>query len=839
MHHEHYRMPSDHTLLLTDEQRLRQFDIAEKAFSDHQGGNKLPRSNKKNKFIPRIRRRYQLSALEPLPYDTQFSFINVDGLILMLLPGKEANAILGDGCWAKVKYAYDRYGTQYVVKIEHKQKSKDHFDAEHPCVLEEAISTDLGLFIASMRRQDEVSREQGYHVMPLLGRDLKSKLSFGTDLPTETLMRIAVGMCWQVHLTQAGLSSKSGRGYVHRDIKLDNFVISSGNKVQLLDFGLAAEMIDEKPKNLKGTMNYLPLCAGEVPLRNSDVIALKRCLYMPESFYTPEGYKTRTHSDAACIFSEEVLREKGLFSLLDTSDSDAGKYFDGPLYLASAIALAEIGENELLFSMRENQKKQTAVVMLYLFSYLKKDILQHLLNDSKRIDALYRYSSIIYRLEHAIGKQLILQTLESPGDELSTFSHRGLSFLCLEILAQPMSCRLAWVNVLNWIYRRLKDNARCYQLLAKKNVFSALVQFEQASVLNQYSFNLVKQGEPLLSIINASNCKLMLRFMVRLSSEGYSTEQLCYIFSDNLVQQLSKFLFDTGNLSGDMVHVLKSTNIDIALALTNKVDNDLLTLSLSNKCLLDALDYTLSLRGRQREKVLQLIRRLLDVNVMDSSLLPMIKAFVQHIDLDALITSADLSFYIEFYQNDALDLLSSSTLDVAQKMRLIQFIQGGTLSFACLKELIHLCQGVKKWVLSEPDIFIYVKNAFSHDEQAFNQLFPLSYIFRYLQERARVNTLCQKGWSIFGKITPTIISLLLSLEFSQSEELDAISRKTIKKLCLKLIDAVNSGEVRQPFGIHYKRDPELQAFYQYMHDVLSARGVILPKEQCTKMIPKT
>jgi serine/threonine protein kinase len=50
------------------------------------------------------------------------------------------------------------------------------------------------------------------------------------------------------------------RGVIHRDLKLANILITPGNKLKIIDFGLAVKLTDfnEERQTLCGTPNYIP-----------------------------------------------------------------------------------------------------------------------------------------------------------------------------------------------------------------------------------------------------------------------------------------------------------------------------------------------------------------------------------------------------------------------------------------------------------------------------------------------------------------------------------------------------------------------------------------------------
>src|SRR5512137_2848881 len=71
------------------------------------------------------------------------------------------------------------------------------------------------------------------------GETLQQRLSKGA-LPVEE----ALGICKQI---AEGLEAAHEKGVIHRDLKPANVMITKGDKVKILDFGLAKALSDETP----------------------------------------------------------------------------------------------------------------------------------------------------------------------------------------------------------------------------------------------------------------------------------------------------------------------------------------------------------------------------------------------------------------------------------------------------------------------------------------------------------------------------------------------------------------------------------------------------------------
>jgi serine/threonine protein kinase len=123
-------------------------------------------------------------------------------------------------------------------------------------------------------------RLQNYIVMEWVeGRSLRDILEDASRLSPQRCIRIAIGICDAVEYIHR-------HGVVHRDLKPENIMVGAGDRITLLDFGIASRagarrLTFGKPSQLMGTPDYISpeQLKGKVADGRTDIYALGVILY--------------------------------------------------------------------------------------------------------------------------------------------------------------------------------------------------------------------------------------------------------------------------------------------------------------------------------------------------------------------------------------------------------------------------------------------------------------------------------------------------------------------------------------------------------------------------------
>jgi serine/threonine protein kinase len=242
--------------------------------------------------------------------------------------GRGSDAMIGQGTYGRVKYIQSlTTNASYVVKIQiYKPQNRERLDIDK----EKRVLYDLGWY------QDDGDRlgspgtryargAKNYIVMPNAGVPLSDYLDAMPCLNSARRFDLAIRLCWAVHRLHDG-SSRTRTAYAHRDLKPANIARQANGALNLIDWGLAETNPEQLPPDCSGAPIYLPnmityLNRG-LNLKQLDIVALKRIIYMPNKLLCSRGYvETQTYPPFGCvmIFSKQQLSDCGLLPYVDTS----------------------------------------------------------------------------------------------------------------------------------------------------------------------------------------------------------------------------------------------------------------------------------------------------------------------------------------------------------------------------------------------------------------------------------------------------------------------------------------------------------------------------------------
>lgn len=253
---------------------------------------------------------------------------------------------IGSGSFSKIYKVKDTYTNNcYAMKIEKKPTRVEATDADQPStfslIVREA-NLHSRLFdlecIPKMRwfGQDQLCY---YMVLPLLTGTF-SNVVFQLDCPTQYAAWVEVA-----HQMLHAVQALHEHGYLHRDIKPDNFMFDQEGKIFLIDLGLCKKYLTptgqhvpykrRSAETILGTANYISVNVhhGHEPSRRDDVESICYVLWKIGG-----GLDWGTHSDedwaTICEKKTALLHHPGipaaLLRLLQRTRNL--HYFDTPCY---------------------------------------------------------------------------------------------------------------------------------------------------------------------------------------------------------------------------------------------------------------------------------------------------------------------------------------------------------------------------------------------------------------------------------------------------------------------------------------------------------------------------
>ena len=127
-----------------------------------------------------------------------------------------------------------------------------------------------------------IENDLAYIVMEFVPDSLDKHLASGEPLPVERVAEIALQ-------TIGALSYLHSSGFVHRDVKPPNILLTENGTVKLTDFGLARAMESSSTASVVGTFFYMPpeQWQGIIVDHRADIYSLGITLYQMFSGHVP------------------------------------------------------------------------------------------------------------------------------------------------------------------------------------------------------------------------------------------------------------------------------------------------------------------------------------------------------------------------------------------------------------------------------------------------------------------------------------------------------------------------------------------------------------------------
>jgi eukaryotic-like serine/threonine-protein kinase len=213
-------------------------------------------------------------------------------------------AEVGRGGMSTLYRATDlRDGKQVAVKVPHAEMEADPVLIER-FKREEEIGQELD-HPGIVKTYDGEERSRRYMVIEWVdGRLLRSIMNEERKLPVERAVRLTLAIC-------DALDTMHKHGVVHRDLKPENVMVLDGDRIKLIDFGIAMKEEARRITHASvtpalGTPDYISpeQVKGQRGDQRSDVYALGAMLYEMLT-----GQPPFTGSNPLAVMNERVLND--------------------------------------------------------------------------------------------------------------------------------------------------------------------------------------------------------------------------------------------------------------------------------------------------------------------------------------------------------------------------------------------------------------------------------------------------------------------------------------------------------------------------------------------------
>ncbi|TAL64142.1 MAG: hypothetical protein EPN84_03890 [Legionella sp.] len=232
---------------------------------------------------------------------TQPTFIRISDQIYAIAAG---NALITNEN-ANLQLAKNEQGQLFVIKIV--QPFSSYFEVN--------ILDDLSMLIDAHMPSDSLH----YIVMPYWGDNLYNRL-IDRKLTIEQRLDIAINLCWQVHRLHEGTASETHAQYAHLNLHPWNVLVEKNRNVHIVDFNSATYQPTAETDTNPDFLDWSAYAGEKLTGIQHDIIALKRILYMPTTFFCKTGFVPQTMHRG--IFIEAELQDLQLKTYVDTSSTN-------------------------------------------------------------------------------------------------------------------------------------------------------------------------------------------------------------------------------------------------------------------------------------------------------------------------------------------------------------------------------------------------------------------------------------------------------------------------------------------------------------------------------------
>lgn len=451
-------------------------------------------------------------------------------------------SILGKGGFGTVKLAESADGRLFVVKIQTLSKNKN---SENIIQNEESLTGQVYKEVRTCKRKNKRYLCSEFLGIPLSQYLSKNKLNLDQKLSLATKLWLEVATLHDKHRL------------LHKDLKPDNILIykypDEKIKVNIIDFGFAANIKTDHYRHMSGTESYLPPGdrlneVKKLSLFFLDLFASSRICYLPREIACYSFLNTKRSAygktvSGVSIFSEYDLSENHKLSVLFTpineqfqkrlslQDLDTAVNFaakltkircgDLPISLDQTLSSIEgirlINElldqkiaitTEHLKEMRYSEKKQLSSLCPTVSSAYIKSL------QFKHAEQILKATTVI---EFSAEKEILRQRMIEDNQSNLQFLHEypkiareltDSNFPCLKKLDEEFSKHNAKIDktVLDLVNRWIKESKSAglltnTALFARSNL--ALNQI-YTNVINHFSsilFNFAMEDLPLQKLI--------------------------------------------------------------------------------------------------------------------------------------------------------------------------------------------------------------------------------------------------------------------------------------------------------------------------------------------------